>query len=452
MKWLILFIAVCSCFAVAQQDAQATPVQAEADFDFEFDFEQEIADESQTLQQAQDAGFIEALLEPARFTVKHELSNKYKSPKGIVNNRSSLQFEYDKFFLNNFYLRFDGKLSAYWQDDHRAKGEGKSLLVKSNTREAFLQGSFGQTSIKIGRQTLIWGVSDGGAITDVISPRNLSEIFLVALEESRIGQNLINIDQFTDFGDFSAFYVPKAKFNDYARVGTAYYFDPFNGQALYQDDNSGKSDDEYGLRWKRSFGKSDISLMAASLIDNNYALRQDGFIDDGRLLLTRTKQRYKMAGLTFNYVLGKYLFTGEIANKTNKAFNNGAFDLLEKDQMDISIGVQYAFGNNDMLSVEVINNHIAGHDAAIVGFEQDAHSLVFSWLGFFLFVDLSVNWMTVYSEPHTSYLHSIRTSYKYNDDVQLNFDAHYVDTKDPESGLYSYRDQAQVVFKVQYQF
>jgi hypothetical protein len=450
---------------LAQQTAHPTePVAAEIEVEVEAEMEidDDLFGESSTSDfdfddesnqaPVTEPSFLSELLEPTRFTLKHELSYRPVKAKDIVNNRSSMQLEFSKFFLNNFYVRLDSKVTALWGNDHRAQAQNKDVLVKTNTRESFLQASFGDTSIKVGTQVLIWGESDGGAITDVISPRNFSELFYISLEESRLGQSMINIEQFSAIGDWNLFYVPNAKFNRFSQVDTAYYLDPFNGQARYLDEANGSRDDEYGLRWKKTFGKSDFALMAASMIDNNQALRQEGIAEDGKLLISRVSQRYTMAGVTFNYSSSNLLFKGEVAVKSAKAFNNSALELLEKDVLDTAFGVNYSLGGNDSVSLELVNNHIANFDEAIVGVPRNSSSLVLTWMGFFFNEDLSVNWMTTYSKPFTGVLHSLRTSYKYSDNVIFNFDSHIVDVNDQRSSLYPYRDQEQLVFKMQYQF
>jgi hypothetical protein len=148
-------------------------------------------------------GFSSAVLEPMRITLKQEYSYKLGAPEGQINNRSSVRLEYDKFFLNDYYARLDTKLTGYWGSDHRNAAEAYNI----STKEAFLQGSFGNTSIKLGIQTPIWGESEGGAITDVIAPRNFSELFTINLEESRLGQPMLIVDYFTDVGDWSFFLI-----------------------------------------------------------------------------------------------------------------------------------------------------------------------------------------------------------------------------------------------------
>ncbi|MBU2510349.1 hypothetical protein KJ966_03390 [bacterium] len=458
----LLFAILLFCFPLGAQDT-LIPDDTELEFEDE-SFESEGLDETELVFEDENMGellledetattpFLSSLLEPIRFTLRHEVSYKTEDPDGINNNRTSFRLEYSKFFLNNFFLQFDSKLSAFWSNDHRAEAENEEALFETSSKEAFLQASFSDTSIKAGVQILIWGESDGGAITDVISPRDYSELFFISLEESRIGQPIVIIDQFSTIGDWSFFFIPDPGFNEYPEKGTAYYYDPFAGLAVYQDVTSDEELFEYGLRWKKTFGKSDVGIMAASLIDNDYAYRLDGYTNSGKLLFTKIKQRYTMAGITFNYATGNFLLKGEIGKKLPKAFNNGAYQIIEKDVVDTALGLEYSPGGDYTLSLEAVNNHVIDWNDDIQTVPEDSNSLVVVWSKSFFNEDLSVNWMTSYSEPYTSYMHSLRTSYNWNDNITLFFDAFYPDIKKEESNMWVYRDQKQLVFKLQFQF
>ncbi len=438
-------------------DDEPTFSEEEADFDsgeasFEepgFDDEAEFAME----EGAEEEGSLLAdLFSTARFTLKHEVSYKTEEVAGIQINRSSFRLEYSRFFLENYYLQFDTKVNSFWSNDHRAEAEEKESLVETYTKEAFLQASFGNTSIKGGIQIMIWGESDGGAITDVISPRDYSEFILISLEESRIGQPMLILDQFSDIGDWSFFYIPDPKFNEYPEEGTAFYYDPFNGQVVYRDGTSDDPEHEYGMRWKKTFGKSDIALMAASLMENDYVYRLDGITTSGKMLITRTEQRFTMVGITFNYAKGNFLYKGEIGRKMPLSYNNSAYQIIERDVVDTALGVEYSPGGSYTLGMEAVNSHVQEWSEEIQGVHENTSSLVLVWSKNFLNEDLSVNWMSSYTNPDESFVHSLTSSYKWNDNVTTDFEAFYPDIRDEESGYWVYRDHKYLVVKLQVQF
>ena len=181
-------------------------------------------------------------LAPLRVSLIHELSYKFAAPKRIVNNRSSARIEYSKLLTQKVFLRLDTKLNLHWSNDHRSKAKDENLFRELVTREAYLQTSIGETSLRFGYQILPWGVSEGGAITDEVSPRNTAEFFFVPLEESRIGQPMVTADHFGDSGQWTAFFVPRPSYNKYPDTGSEYDI-PGAFDALKPDGSWGNPDD-----------------------------------------------------------------------------------------------------------------------------------------------------------------------------------------------------------------
>lgn len=171
---------------LGESELSGDPFDDEDMLEVDTSFSEEDGDFQDTDVDSESTSFLEKLMAPARFTIKHEHSYKTKEPTQTVNNRSSVRFEYSKFFGTYFYLQLDTKLNAFHESDHRSKAEEKNILFESNTKEAYLQSSIENTSVKAGLQVVIWGEADGAAVTDVVAPRDQSELFFISLEESRI--------------------------------------------------------------------------------------------------------------------------------------------------------------------------------------------------------------------------------------------------------------------------
>jgi hypothetical protein len=464
MKHIILFgllLVFCSPIS-ASESADPDPLNQElseaADsFEAEDQLEEEDAFGEESEFEAEDSfeegelSLLSRILSPARFTLMHGLSYKTESPTMMMNNRSSVRLEYAKLFGDTFFVQLDTKINAYWADDHRSGEE--DLQLETNTREGFLQMSFGRTSLKLGRQIMIWGESDGGAITDVISPRDYSELFFISLQESRIGQTMLVVDQFTDFGDWSLFYISEPEFNEYPTEGTGYHDDPFAGQAEFLTDPSDERKAEFGLRWKKTFGKSDVALMSASLLENDYVYRPEGYsASSGKSIFTKTRQRFSMKGLAFNYVRGSFLFKGEMASKSPRSFNDASFQIVKKDVQDLAVGLEYAPGGTYSLGFEAVNSHVVDWEDTFLNTSEDANSAVIAISKTFLNEDLSVNWMSSYSNPQEAIFHSLRSAYTLNDNVKFEGDAFFPDIRSPENGSWIYRDQKQISFRALVQF
>ncbi len=399
--------------------------------------------EEPTGRTANDDSMLAAWLEPLRISLKHETSYKFASPKRLVNNRSSVRLEYSKPLTSNLFLRLDTKFNLHWSNDHRAKAKDEDLFRELVTREAYLQSSFGNTSVRVGYQILPWGVSEGGAITDEVSPRNSAEFFFTSLEESRIGQPMLTMDHFGGTGQWTAFFVPQPAYNKYPDSGSEYDIAGAFEKNEPDDSWGGTDTYEYGLRWKRTFGKSDLSLMVASLIDNDYLVR---------------KQRFQMYGFAANIAKENFLFRAEIALKQPRAYfarQPGSSDLsiVESDQFDSSFGLDYSPGGRTLTySAEVVWSRLLDWRNEIVGRERDRYSLVGSVSNRFFNDDLTLSWLTIYNKPYASFQHKFLSSYLIDDNSTVYFELFYPDERDERSGTWPYRDQKQLVIRYQYQF
>lgn len=376
---------------------------------------------------------------PLRVTLAQELSGKVEAPRELVKNRSTLQIEYARYLLDNFFIQFNGKAIAFLGSDHRHREEGRDATVS----QAYLQTSFGQTSIKAGVQALPWGESMLAAVTDEVSPRDNRELFNFNLEELRIGQAMVVVDQFSELGRVSAFYTPQARFNKNPERGSAYFFDPL----IYRPGAGDGERSEYGVSWKKNFEGADVTLMSASLLENDYALH----LGAGGLV-TRMPHRFRMVGAVANYALRDVVLRGEAAWKEKRPFYTGTMALVEKNELDAYVAVDYRHSPTLTFSVEAVNQHIAGWDSSLAGVPRNRQSLLLSATKTLMNDDLSINVMNFYNRPYTSNLTMMVSTLKWDDHLTFGLNLVVPHTSEPKSGLWNVRDQKQIALKVQYQF
>lgn len=396
------------------------------------------------------------IFDPMRFGLKYEMAYKVTKPDRIMNNRLSYRLEYSRSFFNHFSLQVDTKIFTFLKNDHRARNttfwfnehaKEADFSFGGRTREAFVQASFGKTSIRAGIQTIVWGESDFAIITNEISRMDYREPLSLSIDELRIGQPIITIDHYSQYGDWSAFFTPDPEFNEHPKEGTGYYYEPFNGNVEYQSETDDGSNFEFGLRWKKTFGKSDFSIMAASLINNEHALRMVN-----PELITRSKHRFHMAGVTFNRAISNVLVKGEMAIKAGKAYNDASFQIVEKNAFDASLGVEYYMTNTFTVTMEAVNYHIMDWSNNIQGVPKNNYMLLLAMGKELMKNNLSVNLASMYNGPYATFFNVLTTSYNWNDRTTLHFDMLVPITNDSSSGLYIYRNQKQAVLKIQYQF
>lgn len=393
---------------------------------------------------------------PMRFKLSYEIAYKFIRPDKIRKNRFSLGLKYSKSLSDHFSIQIETKVFSFLKSDHRTrtteiwmndKATAVDMAFGSLTRDAYVQASFHKTSIKVGMQTVDWGESDFAIVTNEISPLDYREPLNLNIDELRFAQLMLNVDQYTPFGNWTAFFIPVPKFNQHPKKGTAYYIDPFNGTVEYQMESQRGFLFEAGARWKKTFGKSDVSVMAARLINNEYALR---LVKPG--LVMQSKEPYFLTGITFNYAIKKFLIKGEAAMKFAKTYNDASFQIVKKNSFDASLGVDYTLNSNFTLGLEAVNYHIMDRDNEVAGLPKDNYMVLLILGKKFMNEDLSVNCVTMFNGPYTNFFNLLTASYNWNDHITTDLYLNVPITNNEKSGFYKYRDEKQIAFSVQYQF
>jgi hypothetical protein len=254
------------------------------------------------------------------------------------------------------------------------------------------------------------------------------------------------VDQFSELGRWSAFYTPQARFNKNPERGSAYFFDPLPYRRGI-DENDENERSEYGLSWKKNFDGADLSVMGASLLENDYALRLDGA---GQAV--RSAHRFRMLGVVGNYALRDVVLRGEVAWKGGRPFYRAPLQLVERNTFDAYIALDYRHSPTLTFSAEAVNQHVSGWDATLGGVPRNRQSLLLSATKMLMNDDLSINVMNFYNRPYTSNLTMLVSSFKWDDHLTFGLNVVLPHSSEPKSGLWNVRDQKQLALKVQYQF
>lgn len=392
------------------------------------------------LHEVEEISGLEAQAEsPLRFSVAYEYGYKVQRPERTIKNRASLRLEYGRTLSDSFSVQFDAKANVFLGNDQRRAADNRDIMVT----QAYLQSSFGKTSFRAGIQTLPWGESMLAPITDEISPRDNRELFNFNLEELRIGQPMLVVDRYTDNTRWSGFVVPQASFNKLPEDGTLYDLDPLS----YRRGSVGEGGPEYGVSWKKNYDRADITLMAASLVDNDYARRLDG---DG--LATRVRERFTLTGMSFSRAMGNFVLRGEAAVKFGKPFNDQALQIVLKRTIETYVGLDYRPTPTMSMSAEVLNQQVFDWETDILGVPKNRQTGMLSLQKNLMNDDLSITLQAFGFWPNASTLSMLLTSWKVNDNLALSMNVAVPSTNSRQGSLWTVRDQKQALFKIQWQF
>lgn len=411
--------------------------------------------------------FRSLLLSGSRFTYRHELAYRTGSPERLVSNRSSLRLQWERLIDSNYFVYFDGKISydaIYDRRDYRPSVE-RNYRYRKQLREFYLQAAFEKISFKIGEQIIVWGEADGSVIMDVISPRDLTEFIYTPVEDARRGQLMLKLDYFGDEGQWTLILNPDPGVNIYPFPGHEYALAfPANppGILVLAEDRPdwSISDFEVGLRWKKVVQSSDISVMAATLIDDNPVLRLKGTDAAGSLLIQPEYRRFGVAGAAANFSSSNILWKAEAGFKFNKSFNRdisgtttAAGDgTLTRSTFDTALGLDYTASGAYFFSVEVANQHISGWKKDIQDARRNETIIYALWSKDFLNETLTLQYVYVHQVQDRDGFHRGQVSYDITDQLSCTFEASYFDAEETDSFFGLFHNQSRVYAEIKYYF
>ncbi len=179
---------------------------------------------------------------------------------------------------NTFDWRLDygkGDISLFVNPVFNYSGLNKNLDI--SLRQAYFDIFFDNFDLRIGKQQIIWGKADGVFITDVISPRNLSEFILPEFEEIRIGTNAVKLNYYLGNATLEAVWIPTFQPTIMPEQTSIWMPEieipniPSTIEPIIEVDNK-LSESEAALKYSFLGSAIDFELMTAYMWDDNPAM------------------------------------------------------------------------------------------------------------------------------------------------------------------------------------
>lgn len=282
-------------------------------------------------------------------------------------NEQSIDVEVKSYLSDNLSLKFivRGLHETELETDNRSD---------IDLREFYLDLAGDKGKLRLGRQQVVWGKTDGLRLLDLINPQDFREFILDDFIDSRIPLWMARGDYY--FGDdtLQLLFIPDVRLNKTAGPG-----DRFEPQFLKQirsaplplqegkDPSTHLSNSEFGLRYS-GFAKGwDYSFnYFYSWEDNPLYFRED---IGGTLTNVKKNKRLKMLGGAFSRAFGSVVLRGEAALNMGRYFST--IDPLhpegqvQKDEIKTAIGLDYSRGNW-FVSGQVFETLIRDYESGIV--------------------------------------------------------------------------------------
>jgi len=415
-----------------------------------FDANLEILDDNEEEVITDEQKQIKALLADFKFTYSQKFAYS-PHDNDLFINRSEFRGEWDKLLSDQLFVKFDGEARVYFPKDHISEAEDEDLKLGGNLREFYAQLGFDSFSIKAGQQIIVWGETDGGIITDVVSPRDNTEFIFMDMEDSRLGQPMISGDYYSPAGEFQAFVNVSPRVNKNPEDNTRYDPGYFQDEDLRVSSNEPEFGDlETGLRWKKTLNKFELSMMAADLYMNEPVYKQET-----EKLILETYPEYVFIGTGSSYVASNFLFKLDLAYKhdyTLQYISETGLDTSKKNLVDSAFGVEYNANGKYLVSVELTNRTILDYTEDLAARDQNSTRLYALFNKAFLNDILEFETILYYQIQEQNAFQQFDLTWMVTDNLELNTDFTWFYVTDKESEMWEYRDEQRVGFEVKYYF
>ncbi len=263
--------------------------------------------------------------------------------------------------------------------------------LELNLKEAYINMYFDNFDIRIGKQQIIYGKSEGIFITDVVSPKDLSEFILPEFDEVRIGVTSAKLSYYKGSGIFELTWVPVFTPNTLPDVSSIWMpsvpafsvapdFDYSDTDVEKKMENG-----EVFARYSAMGSKIDYEMVAGYFFSDDPVMNVYKEIDSGTgqitgITVAPEHPRLFMAGGSMGLPVAGYVIRVEGAYYSGKMFQtqdpSEKNSLTEKDFLHYMAGIDYSlFGTT--LSAQFVQEAILDYNSEI---EKDEFSSTITFL------------------------------------------------------------------------
>ncbi len=277
---------------------------------------------------------------------------------------------------------------SYFANPTIYQSPGKDLSF--DLSEIYLDMYFNNTDIRLGRQQIIWGKGDGVFITDIVSPKDLSEFLLPDFDEIRTGITALKLNQYIGDQTFEFVYIPTFTSTVFADTSSIWsrtpdFPVPMTTDYSEKDIPAMLENSEVFAKFSGILPFMDYEIMAGYMWDDDPSMHiTPTYLGPPPALsgvtLSPQHHRLSVAGGSFSTELAGMVLRGEGAYYIGKHFQaqnamDYPIDLLEKDYFHYLLGLDFSKGST-RFSTQFIQQAIMDYDELIVQ-EEAMNTLTF---------------------------------------------------------------------------
>jgi len=366
----------------------------------------------------------------------------------IIQNTFNLNIEHSK---NNVAFKVNPYIYQY-----------PNAELKLNLREAYMDIFFDAMDLRIGKQQIIWGKADGVFITDIISPKDLSEFLLRDFEEIRTGITSIKADYYMGNNTlelvWAPTFTPTIMPDDNSFWYPQMYFPiapTFDNSKRDVEQNVGNG--EYFAKYSVLSSAIDFEIMAGYMWDDDPTMHITKTMNSQTkqltsLTITPEHHRLGLGGGSFSSTLGSFVLRGEGAYYNGKYFNTEnpqiADGVVEKNYLHYLVGLEFTLFNINM-STQFIQQAILDYDKPIKNDEFE-NTMTFLAYKTFLRETLRLELFSYIGLNNSDALVRPKITYDFSDGFQMVFGANIFVGDECRFGQYD--DNDMLYAKIKYSF
>jgi len=235
--------------------------------------------------------------------------------------------------------------------------------LEIGVKELYMDLYFDSVDIRIGKQQIIWGKADGVFITDVVSPKDLSDFILPDFDEVRMGVTALKADWYLDAVDLELVWVQMFTPSIAPGSGTLWGVSaPLTVDTFYFPDNTLENSEVFA-KFSYMGSAIDVELMGGYMWDDLPAAYFDG------VGISSDYHRVALAGGSFSTDIAGLIVRGEGAYYAGKNFTvkpeSLPASLVEKDFINYMVGLDYSLAGIN-LGTQFIQEIVLDYEDTIV--------------------------------------------------------------------------------------
>ena len=301
------------------------------------------------------------LPEDARITVIPQLLLNYNSAlEGSKNDR-------DKRPSN--YADLNGPL--YEDTNHRIE-----------LKEAYGDMWLGDTSIRIGKQQVVWGQADGLKVLDIVNPQNFREYNLPEFEDSRVPTWMLNVQQAVgEELTLQWLVIPDLTFNELADSGSQFSISspelvpqPLSNVPIqFLETDRPENEVEIGMRLTAFINGWDVGATYFNFYQDNPVIYRD--LVDSTIRVSPSYEKSQLFGVSASTAIDNWVWKIESGyTKDHYFLRNNLEDsgIKESDELATVLAFDYHGYTDLMVSYQFFHSVITAYEKSVI---RDKHSL-----------------------------------------------------------------------------